>query len=252
MSLALKLTLAPVLLAQALLTRRRMPRLPEADGARTGTVGDGPALSLLIVGDSSAAGVGVTAQDDAIAGQLSRALARRSGRRVCWQLCARSGLTSAQVLALLREARPAPAEVAVLMTGVNDVVDQVGSRRALAARTELLGWLRRELGVRHLVLTPLPPMHRFIGLPQPLRWMAGRDAAAHDRAVASWAAGQPDVTHLGIELPLDPGMLARDGFHPTAPVYRAWGEALAEHIATRLVPAHRRRPNTLHRETAPP
>ena len=39
MSLALKLVLAPLLVAQALRTRRRAPVLPEAAGPRQGRVG---------------------------------------------------------------------------------------------------------------------------------------------------------------------------------------------------------------------
>ena len=61
MSLALKLALAPVLVAQALRTRRRAPVLPEPAGPRQGCVGQGESeLRLLIAGDSSAAGVGVS------------------------------------------------------------------------------------------------------------------------------------------------------------------------------------------------
>ena len=48
------LLLSPVLLLQALHVRRHALRLPEADGARTGRVGDGTPLSLLILGDSAA------------------------------------------------------------------------------------------------------------------------------------------------------------------------------------------------------
>ena len=54
MSLAAKLVLSPLLVVQALLTRARLPRLPEADGEREGVLGDGPRLRLLITGDSSA------------------------------------------------------------------------------------------------------------------------------------------------------------------------------------------------------
>ena len=66
MSLTAKLLLSPVLVAQAVVTRGRMPRLPEAAGPRQGEVGSGPLLRLLIVGDSSAAGVGVAQQRDAL------------------------------------------------------------------------------------------------------------------------------------------------------------------------------------------
>ena len=239
-NVALKLVLSPLLLAQAVHTRWRLPKLPEAAGPRRGLVtADGAApgarLGLLIVGDSSAAGVGVDRQDDALAGRLSQALARRLGLAVQWQLCASSGVTTAGAVRLLADAMPA--DVAVVVTGVNDVVDQVRPAAALSARAELVAALRQRTGVRHVVLTPVPPMHRFSGLPQPLRWLAGRDAAAHERALAGWAAQQHGLSHLPFDLPLhDPAMLARDGFHPGAPLYGLWGETLAEHIATAVWP----------------
>ena len=80
MSLAWKLVLSPVLVAQAMATRRRAPALPEAVGPREGQLGSGAgALRVLIAGDSSAAGVGVATQDDAFAGHFTRTLHRRSG-----------------------------------------------------------------------------------------------------------------------------------------------------------------------------
>jgi lysophospholipase L1-like esterase len=140
MGLAAKLVLGPLLVAQALATRRRLPRLPEAEGAREGVAGDGPvALRLLIGGDSSAAGVGVATQDQALAGHTVRALAERVGGAVAWRLVARSGLTTAQCADLLIEAAPPwRADVAVFALGVNDVIDLVPPRRALAARERLV------------------------------------------------------------------------------------------------------------------
>jgi lysophospholipase L1-like esterase len=233
MSLTMKLALAPLLVAQAVATRSRTPRLPEAEGPREGVVGRGPALRLLIAGDSSAAGVGVAHQRDALAGHLTRALARQAGARVEWRLVARSGVTSAQCLALLDEAGPLAADVAVLVLGVNDVVDQVPSQRAVAARAALANRLRNAHGVAHVVFAPLPPVHRFPALPQPLRWVAGADARRHDEALAQWAATRGDVSHVPIDYPLAPEVMAYDGFHPGEPVYRACGEAIARHIAQR-------------------
>ena len=236
MSQALKLALSPLLLAQALHARRAIFKLPEAAGPRRGSLGHGAAaLRLLIVGDSSAAGVGVEHQDQALSGRLSHALAHTLGQRVQWQLCARSGINSLQASGLLDDADAA--DVAVVVTGVNDVVDQLRPARALAARAQLLQALRQRCAIRHTVMTAVPPMQGFAGLPQPLRWMAGRDAAAHDAALAAWAAAQADVSHLPFKLPLDDvRLLASDGFHPGAPLYLLWGEALAWHIASQVWP----------------
>lgn len=230
MSLTLKLALSPLLVAQAVLTRTRLPRLPEAKGPRSGVHGQGGPLRLLIAGDSSAAGVGVVHQRQALVGQLVPALARAAQARVHWQLHARTGLTTAQTLDLLREASPVQADLAVIVTGVNDVVDQVPSHRAVAARDALASWLRNSLAVQHVVFAPLPPIHHFPGLPQPLRWVAGADARRHNAALLAWARTRDDVSVVDMEVPLNRGVMAADGFHPGEGVYRYCGVSTAEHL----------------------
>jgi lysophospholipase L1-like esterase len=236
MSLALKLALSPLLVVQAVRTRARLPRLPEAAGERQGVVGRGEKLRLLIVGDSSAAGVGVVSQREALAGQLPARLAEACGAQVHWRLLAQSGLTTAQTLRLLQQHAPEQADVAVVVTGVNDVVDQVPSHRAVAARASLANWLRNATGVHHVVFAPLPPIHQFPGLPQPLRWVAGADARRHNAALVRWAGTRADVSRVDMQVPLNRGVMARDGFHPGEPVYRYCAQAIAAHIATHVWP----------------
>jgi len=231
-ALAIKIALAPLLVAQAIATRRRAPVLPEADGEREGVVGSGDAaLRLLVAGDSSAAGVGVARQEQAVVGHLARALSRATGRPVAWALRARTGLTTRGVHALLLETPPVAADVAVVISGVNDVIDQVPTRRAVRERAALADWLLGTAGVRHVVFAPLPPMHRFPLLPEPLRRIVGGDARSHDAALARWAATRSDVSHARFTVELDAAGMASDGFHPGEPVYRACGEALAAHVA---------------------
>ena len=238
LSLALKLVLAPLLVAQALRTRKRAPLLPEPAGPRQGRVGqgDGAELRLLIAGDSSAAGVGVAHQEQALAGHLSRSVHRHTARQVQWALHAQSGLTTRQVLALLRAATLSPADVAVVLSGVNDVIDLVPTRRAVLQRVELADWLLGEGHALHVVFAPLPPVHRFPLLPEPLRRVMGNDARRHDAALARWAATRGDVSHIAIDMNLEPEAMAEDGFHPGEPVYCVCGEALAAHIATLPLP----------------
>ena len=236
MSRAVTLMLTPLLLAQAVRTRQRMPKLPEADGERHGATGSGPRLRLLIAGDSSAAGVGAAHQRDALAHPLAELVAERAGARVEWRLVARSGLTTAQTLHLLQRESLPHFDVAVIVTGVNDIVDRVPLHHAIAARERLADWLRGALHLRHVVFVPLPPVHQFPGLPQPLRWWAGSEAQRHDRALARWAAGRPGVSRLDLGLQLEPEVMAVDGFHPGPPAYRFCAAAIATHIAGEIWP----------------
>jgi lysophospholipase L1-like esterase len=120
----------------------------------------------------------------------------------------------------------------VVLSGVNDVIGQVPTRRALQQRAEMADWLLGDGHVQHVVFAPLPPVHRFPLLPEPLRRVLGADARRHDTALARWAATRADVSHIDIQFDLGPEAMAEDGFHPGEPVYRACGEALAAHIAT--------------------
>lgn len=223
----MKIALGPLLLAQGVWTRARTPRLPEAQGPRRGEVGEGEPLRLLVVGDSSAAGVGVSHQHEALAGHLPRRLAELSGRRVMWQLVARSGVTSEQALQMVRHWEPEPAQVALVVLGVNDVADRVPVERALAARQALADWLFENAEVSHVAFAALPPMDRFPALPRPLRTLAGAMARRHDEALATWASACTDVSHIPLGLSLQPDHMALDGFHPGAEGYRVCGEALA-------------------------
>ena len=94
--------------------------------------------------------------------------------------------------------------------------------------------------MRHTVFAALPPLHRFPLLPQPLRHVLGADARRHDRALAQWAGrrgrAHGDVSHVPIAFDLGVESMAADGFHPGAPVYAACVQALADHIAGRVLP----------------
>ena len=236
MSLAKKLVLAPLLFAQARSTRKRAPTLPEAEGPREGQVGTGArAVRVLIAGDSSAAGVGVMNQDHAFSGHFARTLNRRSGRAVRWRLRAKSGLSTREVHEMLRADPPPVADIAIVLTGVNDVIDLVSPQRAVQHRAALAEWLLDEGRARYVVFAPLPPINQFPLLPQPLRGVMGSDARLHDAAVVAWAATKTNVFHVPIDLQLAPAAMSRDGFHPGEPVYRACGEAIARFVVDRIL-----------------
>lgn len=230
-SVPARLLLAPVLLAQAIQVRRRALVLPEAAGPRAGVTGQGPVLRLLIAGDSSAAGVGVATQAQALAGHLVAALS--ADFTVDWRLEARTGATTAQTLAHLRGLDAGRFDVAVTALGVNDVTRQVPLRRWLADQAAIADLLAGRMGVRAQWRSGVPPLGLFPLLPRPLRDVLGAQARAFDAALARASTGP--LRHLPFDdSRLDPAMMAEDGFHPGAPIYAAWGQELALAIRTAL------------------
>ena len=227
---AVAVALAPVLLVQGAGVRRRTPVLPEAAGPRSGTVpGGGPSLTVAVLGESPAAGVGVPAQDDALAGRFAAPLAAGSGREVRWRLSARTGTTAAQATPrLVPGLAGPPADVVLVAVGVNDTLrlrSRPAWRRDVTALLDALGPLTAAGGVT--VLAGLPDMGRFPTLPQPLRGVLGNQARDLDGELDALARARPGVRHAPAP-PLDgPGLFAGDGFHPSAAAARLWAEDLA-------------------------
>lgn len=234
---AARAVLGPLLFAQASRLRRTALELPEASGEREGLAGTGrKSLRLLIAGDSSAAGVGAPTQDQALAGQLARELARRVGARVRWQLVAASGARSEDVLHMLMRGRLHRADVGIVIVGVNDITKEVPLQQALRKRGQIVALMRKRAGVRHVLFPALPELERFPSLPQPLAWYAGRHARRNNVAQAAWATGQAGASHVAMDGVLDPALMADDGFHPGPRLYAKVARRLAAHIKNEVLP----------------
>lgn len=227
---AAKLVLGPILLPQARWVRRIALRLPEPAGAREGLLGQGvPALRLLVVGDSSAAGVGVADQAQALALPLAHRLHEALGAPVAWQLVAKSGINSAEARQLVAEAALQPADMVVVALGVNDVASQTPPRRFAAQLAGLWDDLRERTGARWAVCNGLPPMQILPLVPHPLRWYLGRYAEALDDAARVWSQSQ-GLGYCALRWADDPHALAEDGFHPGPSLYPQWAQRLAQVI----------------------
>jgi lysophospholipase L1-like esterase len=189
----------------------------------------GRVVRLLMVGDSTAAGVGVSAAADSVGGQLALALAG-DGVRVLLSSVAVSGARAADLAGQLSKASPdVRPDVAVMLIGANDathasVPGRVGKdvgqavRRLRAANAEVVVGTCPDLGA--------PP-----AIDQPMRAILGafgrRIASAEADAVRS-AGGVPvDLAALtGPAFRADRGNFAADSFHPSAAGYRLWAQAL--------------------------
>lgn len=221
------LALLPVLLPQALHTRRHALRLEPAAGEQQGEVPgshDQAPLRLLVIGESTVAGVGVEQQADGLVAQLAQALAA-DGRAVQWRAVGENGITARQAAErLLPLSLQAPADLVLLVFGVNDTT-HFSSRRAWldGLRAMVMAWQARGAQV---TLSAVPPLARFHALPWLLRQVLGWRGRLLDRELRELAASL-GVRHCAPTLAFEPAYLARDGYHPSALGYRVWASGLA-------------------------
>lgn len=232
-----KITLAPILLAQGRRMRRTALRLPEAAGERSGliSVGDEPSvLSLLFVGDSTMAGVGVSHQTSALPFQVATILANRLARSVRWQLVAKSGLNTSQLLRFTKGQALSPADVLVTALGTNDVTSQRTPGQFVDDYQSLIGALSNQVGASVAVISGLPPIHLTPAAPQPLRWYLGKYAHMLDESLRKWIKPQSRIAYISLQWASNTNEMAADGYHPGENQYRVWADLVAERIANLL------------------
>lgn len=218
-----RIALAPVLLGQAFYVRNRVRALPEAHGPREGWSGEGPPLRLLILGDSSAAGVGAATQETALLGRTVARFARHF--TVHYRLIAETGARTRDALTWL-DGHKGQYDLAITALGVNDVTKATPLPRFLNGQRAIWDRLRTNHGVKHILVSGVAPIGLFPALPQPLRWAVGARAEDFRGALDQLAASFSDVSLVNFDDALITEEMASDGFHPGPAIYDKWAEAL--------------------------
>ena len=169
--------LLPSLLIQGYFVKKNTLRLPEAKGQRNGVVNSGKtALSILIVGDSAAAGVGVENQQDALLGSILTELQHDFDLR--YQLEARTGDTTLQVLERMQMLEIKPFDIVITSVGVNDVTKLISPQKWIQQQQEFYTVIERKFSPTMVLVTGVPPMNLFPALPNPLSWLFGQYSSA--------------------------------------------------------------------------
>lgn len=226
-----KMALAPALLLQGLHLRKTAIRLPEAEGPRPGSFGtsDAAPLRLLFVGDSSAAGVGVDWQHEAMPHQAAEIVSTTLNRPVHWQLVAKSGVNTGEARALLGAQALQPADIIVTALGVNDVTSQHGAKRFIADYMSLLQVVKERTGAFRAVVSGLPPLRILPAAPQPLRWYLGQCASRLDQALQRYCATEAHLRFVSLGW-AKPHEMAADRFHPGKGQHRQWAAMVADQV----------------------
>ena len=184
-----------------------------------------------MIGESTAAGVGVETHDQGLASQLAKEIHERTDQTIAWHTFGVNGIRLGALIQKLETAELPEADVVLLSMGVNDTT---GFTPRFRFRQQLRA-LRQLLAPRYsgpILLLSVPPMHLFTALPSPLRHVMGWRARQLDNLYIRLARQLPgDFRYVNYPVVTDPELLARDGYHPGQKGYRYIAEALADRVS---------------------
>jgi lysophospholipase L1-like esterase len=236
---------AGLIAGEAALARVRIPKPSANPPVSDGTTWVAPgvrrnrrALHLCVLGDSTAAGLGVHHNHETLAAQVALLVSAASGRPVrvtnLAVVGARSSDLRSQIDRLATDHRP---DLSIVMIGANDVTHRVSvgeSVRHLAYAVHRLALLGGQV-----IVGVCPDLGAVRLIPEPLRSLVHRRshtlAAAQTDAVRR-VGGRPIALFDRVcsLVSADRSFFSPDGFHPSAAGYRAVAEALLPDVLDML------------------
>ncbi|HLU33020.1 MAG TPA: SGNH/GDSL hydrolase family protein [Natronosporangium sp.] len=232
---------AGVLLGQVHQARREIPRAqeppPRADGRYGARLGGEP-LTMVMLGDSTAAGYGAAKPRQTPGALLATGVSRRLGRPVNLHCLAVVGATSRRLAPQVEAALELEPQLAVIIVGANDVTHRNNPQVAVRHLVEAVRALRG-IGAEVVVAT-CPDLGTVLPIRPPLRWLARRWSRQLAEAqtvgvveAGGWTVSLGDL--LGPRFAAEPHrMFGVDRFHPSPEGYAVAAAAVLPTVLAAL------------------
>jgi len=217
---------APFLFLQGKYTRRKIGKLPDAAGPVRGSFGEGESeFNLLVIGESTVAGVGARSHELAMTGCLARDFSEKTKMKVIWQALGVSGITAKRTTKELVPKIPEEdMNVVVIVLGGNDVFslrDPFTWRRHWA---ELLEAVSARQPRAEILIANVPRVKEFPAFPHPLKFVLWSLAKLQHSNMEDFLK-ETQMVYFNA-----PGRFLQDdfsdGLHPSELGYARWAEAM--------------------------
>lgn len=233
----------PLLYAKSKYMRARMPKVPAAADDWVGSTGHGPRRSILCIGESTMAGVGVQSLRSSLPGLVAQHLARRYPALWSWHTYAYVGHSIRQVLERLKEVNlDVNASLCLVALGGNDTFYLTKPSTWLSYLGRLCDLIRFHNPGTKIVFASLPPAGTFPAFGKYMRAFVGGQNELLTQVLADFCKNQNDtitfvdkpvifeeyVERAGTGTMMDD--LFCDGYHPSGITYHLWAEDISQHI----------------------
>jgi lysophospholipase L1-like esterase len=208
--------------------------LPEAAGEKSGVVGDGETQAkLLVIGESTVAGLGARTHAQGLSGRFAEQLSGRIGRSVGWSVVGRNGVTAKRTIDELVPMMPeGKFDYILIGLGGNDVMKLSSPWKWRRDMTRLLSILREKNPEAAIFVTNCPMIKYSPAIPHPIKFLLWELSKLHDANIKEFTAGMERVFyyHQPADIKVD-GFFA-DGIHPSEQGYADWSAAMMRFFET--------------------
>ncbi len=223
------LPFAPFLYLQGQYVRRKIGRLPDADGEKRGQFALGKeSVKLLVLGESTAAGVGASTHETGLAGQFSRFLGGKIGKSVEWQVVGKSGITiNRTIRELVPEIPDEKFDYIMLALCGNEVLSLRSPRVFRRDMRRLIGILKEKNPDATFFITNAPAVRLSPVLPFTIKFILGHLSALHDANAREFTSEMERVFYFHQPTTVPEDFFA-DGLHPSEKGYTVWSKRMIE------------------------
>jgi lysophospholipase L1-like esterase len=232
----------PLVYYQGNQIRKHFPRLPEAKGT-TGVSGAAFSKEMTVVGlgESTMAGVGINTHSKGFIGQFSNALAQLLERKINWKVYAKSGFTAEMTKeVLLPQIEEQAVDLFIISLGGNDTFQLNSPNKWTADVKDLIKALKEKYPETPLLFTTMPPIHTFPAFTGSIQLVLGNLVRIHGAALEETVAQFDQVYYDPRKLDLKEWLVRlpnkrkadfySDGLHPSTLTFTIWGKEMAELI----------------------
>lgn len=237
----ISLPFLPILFFKAKRIRKKVPLLPEAiepNGIEYSTTKNEKEISILALGESTMAGVGVTYHKDGLVGTFAKEWANLDNATVSWSVYARSGYTAKKVhQKLIPKINISNIDIVIISLGANDAFKLNSVISWQKDIRKLIHTLRSLYPEASIAFFNMPPIHEFPAFSFLMKWILGKKVDILGKGLFELAQ-MPNVFYFKDKITLETWVLKMnkkykdsdffsDGIHPSKLTYQTWAKEMA-------------------------
>ncbi len=238
--------LIPILYFQGKAIRKTVPQLPEATGieGEARSLGSSNSTRLLVLGESTVAGVGVKTHEEGFAGTFAKEISINTKQLVQWKVYARSGYTAKRVrFKIVPKISEHQFDMIVIGLGGNDAFTLNSPKKWSAQIQLLIDELRAKFGNVPIYFTNMPPIKEFPAFTKTIKFVVGNLVELLGEQLQRVVRTNPNVYYNSEVITIDKwtkrlninakeNQFFSDGVHPSKFTYQVWAKEMAKFVSS--------------------